>query len=90
LPNACGAGKSFLSRIFHQQVGVPLNRYRHSLRLSRFFEAYRQQDQKTLAEAVYAAGFGRYAQADKVFTQAYGSGPRDGLAAQSNGKIRGV
>lgn len=80
LAKSCGISKSYLSRMFHRQVGVPLNRYRSSLRLSRFFEHYQQPEQKTLTEAVYAAGFGSYAQFYKVFVQAYGCGPRDCLA----------
>jgi AraC-like DNA-binding protein len=80
LARASGVSESYLSRVFRRQVGVPLNRYRNSLRLSRFWEHYRQPEQKTLAEAVYAAGFGSYAQFYKVFTQAYGSGPRASLS----------
>lgn len=76
LAKACRASEAHLSRIFRRQIGVPLTRYRNSLRLSRFWEQYRQPEQKTLAEAVYAAGFGSYAQFYKVFTQAYGRGPR--------------
>jgi AraC-like DNA-binding protein len=81
-----GTSVSFLSRKFHMQIGVPLNRYRNSLRLSRFFEVYQQSDQITLAEAVYAAGFGSYAQFYKVFTQAYGCGPRDRLVRKFDKK----
>jgi methylphosphotriester-DNA--protein-cysteine methyltransferase len=81
LAKACGVSKSYLSRTFHRQIGVPLNRYRNSLRLARFFKEYRQPDQKNLTEAVYAAGFGSYAQFYKVFTQAYGRGPRDAMTA---------
>ncbi len=80
LAKTCGASESYLSRTFRRQVGVPLSRYRNSLRLSRFWEQYRQPEQKTMAEAVYAAGFGSYAQFYKVFTQAYGRGPRASLA----------
>jgi methylphosphotriester-DNA--protein-cysteine methyltransferase len=86
LAKACGASKSYLSRKFHEQIGVPLNRYRNSLRLSRFFQQYQQADQKTITEAVYAAGFGSYAQFYKVFAQAYGQGPRDALAGKSLGE----
>jgi AraC-like DNA-binding protein len=50
--------------------------------LSRFFEQYQRSDQKTITEAVYAAGFGSYAQFYKVFTQAYGRGPREALGAE--------
>jgi AraC-like DNA-binding protein len=83
LARECGASKSYLSRKFHEQIGVPLNRYRNSLRLSRFFQHYREDERKTITEAVYAAGFGSYAQFYKVFSQAYGRGPRDALAAKS-------
>ncbi len=76
LAKACGASKSYLSRTFHRQLGVPLRHYRNSLRLSRFFEAYQRSDRSTLADAVYAAGFGSYAQFYKVFTQSYGQSPR--------------
>jgi len=81
LAKSCGASKSYLSRTFHRQIGVPLNRYRNSLRLSRFFEHYQQPEQKTITQAVYSAGFGSYAQFYKVFSQAYGRGPRDCLRA---------
>jgi len=80
LAKACGVSEAYLSRTFRRQVGIPLSRYRNSLRLSRFWEQYRQPEQKTLAEAVYAAGFGSYAQFYKIFTQAYGRGPRASLA----------
>lgn len=80
LAKQCGVSESYLSRTFHRQIGVPLSRYRNSLRLSRFWTVYRQPEQKTLAEAVYAAGFGSYAQFYKVFTQAYGRGPRACIA----------
>ncbi len=76
LAKACGVSEAHLSRTFHQQVGISLTRYRNSLRLSRFWEEYRQPSQKNLTEAVYAAGFGSYAQFYKVFVQAYGRGPR--------------
>jgi AraC-like DNA-binding protein len=81
LARACGMSEAHLSRTFRRQVGVPLSRYRNSFRLSRFWEEYRQPEQKTLAEAVYAAGFGSYAQFYKIFTQAYGRGPRACLNA---------
>ena len=79
LAAACGVSESYLSRTFHQQVGVPLNRYRNTLRLSRFWEHFRGPRQRTLSEAVFEAGFGSYAQFYRVFRQAYGSGPRKGL-----------
>src|SRR5580658_2365913 len=76
LAKACGVSESYLSRTFRRQIGVPLSRYRNSLRLSRFWEHYQHPEQTTIAEAVYASGFGSYAQFYKVFTQTYGCGPR--------------
>jgi AraC-like DNA-binding protein len=80
LARACGVSEAHLSRTFHRQIGISMTRYRNSLRLSRFWEEYRQPAQKNLTEAVYAAGFGSYAQFYKVFVQTYGHGPRASLA----------
>ena len=76
LAKTCGVSEAYLSRTFGRQIGVPISRYRNSLRLSRFWSIKRQPTHKTLSEAVYEAGFGSYAQFFKVFTQAYGVGPR--------------
>jgi len=84
LARACGTSDAYLSRTFRRQIGVPLSHYRNSLRLSRFWEEFRGPEQKTVAEAVYAAGFGSYAQFYKVFTQAYGQGPRACLSARAS------
>jgi AraC-like DNA-binding protein len=85
LAKACGASESYLSRIFHRQIGIPLSQYRNSLRLARFWEEYRRSGSGTLAEAAYDAGFGSYAQFHRVFTHAYGRGPRECLADNSPG-----
>jgi len=70
-----GVSCSYLSRLFRRQVGVPLNRYRNSVRLSRFIKHQNQPVQHTLLESVYAAGFGSYAQFYKVFVKSFGYGP---------------
>ena len=80
LARVCGVSEAHLSRIFHHQVGVSLGNYRNLLRLSRFWENYHQPTRQTVTEAVYAAGFGSYAQFYKVFVQAYGRGPRELIA----------
>jgi AraC-like DNA-binding protein len=66
---------SYLSRLFRRQVGVPLNRYRNSVRLNRFIKHQGQPTQHTLLESVYASGFGSYAQFYKVFVKSFGHGP---------------
>ncbi len=58
LARRCGASEAHLSRMFARQIGVPLSRYRNSVRLGRFLDNYRGSEQKTITEAVYAAGFG--------------------------------
>ena len=79
LARQCGLSEAHFSRMFAQQIGVPLNRYRNSLRLARFWECYRKPVQPTILEAAYAAGFGSYAQFFKIFTDVYGQGPREHL-----------
>lgn len=72
----CGMSEAYLSRLFHQQVGVPLSRYRNAVRLARFMELAKSSRAKTILECVYEAGFGSYAQFYKIFTQNYHQGPR--------------
>lgn len=79
LAKRCGASEAHLSRMFTRQIGVPLSRYRNSVRLATFVGHLRGPEKRTITEAVYAAGFGSYAQFHRVFTQAYGSGPREFL-----------
>jgi len=75
----CGISSSYLSRMFRKQIGVPVTRYRNSVRLARFWEEYRQPEQRTLIEAMFAAGFGSYAQFYRVYADVYGCGPRESL-----------
>lgn len=79
LARQCGFSEAHLCRTFARQVGVPLNRYRNSLRLARFWECMHKPAQPTITEAAYEAGFGSYAQFYKIFTEAYGQSPRSCL-----------
>jgi len=78
----CAVSESYLSRLFKEQVGVPLSHYRNSVRLRAFMEDYRRPGKRTILESVYAAGFGSYAQFYKVFLKFHGRGPREYLAGQ--------
>jgi len=78
----CAVSESHLSRLFKEQVAVPLSHYRNAARLRAFMEDYRRPGQRTILESVYAGGFGSYAQFYKVFSRFYGHGPREYLAAQ--------
>lgn len=82
LARECGLSEAHFSRLFAHQIGIPLSRYRNSVRLARFWENYRQTVRPTIMEAVYAAGFGSYAQFYKIFADAYGQGPRACLKAR--------
>jgi len=83
LARECGISEAHFSRLFVQQMGIPLSRYRNSLRLARFWEYLRKPAKPTILEAVYSAGFGSYAQFYKVFTEAYGQGPRSCLKREA-------
>jgi AraC-like DNA-binding protein len=79
LARQCGVSEAYLSRVFTRQMGVPLSRYRNSVRLGRFLEIRRGRVRKTLTEAAYEAGFGSYAQFYRVFAQSFGCGPGEGM-----------
>lgn len=76
LSRRCAVSESHLSRLFKEQVGVPLSHYRNSVRLRAFMEDYGRPGKRTILESVYAAGFGSYAQFYKVFSRIHGRGPR--------------
>jgi methylphosphotriester-DNA--protein-cysteine methyltransferase len=76
----CSVSPAYLSRVFARQVGVTMARYRAASRLERFWKILRSPPRKTVSEAVYAAGFGSYAQFYKVFRAVYGRGPQETLA----------
>lgn len=80
----CGVSSSTLSRLFRAQMGIPLNRYRNSVMLSRFME-HMSRGKPTILESMHAAGFGSYAQFHRVFHQAYGQSPRDALKGVERG-----
>ncbi len=86
LARHCGVSASTLSRLFRTQMGIPLNRYRNSVMLSRFME-YMSGGQPTILEAVHAAGFGSYAQFHRVFRDAYRQSPREALRAPAKGAV---
>jgi AraC-like DNA-binding protein len=79
LAKACSISETYLSRLFKQQVGMPLNAYRNAIKLRLFMQHFHQPEQRTILESVYAAGFGSYAQFYKVFHRHYGCGPREYL-----------
>ncbi len=76
LARAVGLSRGRLSRLFHEQVGVPLATYRNRLRLERARDLL-ADGRHNLLEAALAAGFGSYAQFHRVVRAQLGVAPRD-------------
>ena len=77
LAGRCGLSPSRLSRLFHEQTGVPLAEFRNQQRLSRFFEHFGDGQHYTMLQAAMRAGFGSYAQFYRVFHAAMHCGPAE-------------
>jgi len=75
----CGVSRERLSRLFLEQLGVPLPRYRSRLRLERVMDLI-QKGSLTLLQAALQAGFGSYAQFHRVVRDQLGVAPRDLLS----------
>ena len=78
LARECGVSSAYLSRTFNQEVGVPISRYRNTMRLERFWEIRNKATRHmTLSEAVYEAGFGSYSQFSKIYRATFGRCPQE-------------
>jgi AraC-like DNA-binding protein len=66
---------SHLSRIFKEQTGVSISRFRNQQRLQRFLRLYGRGRRTTALAAALEAGFGSYAQFYRVFRQQAGQSP---------------
>jgi len=72
----CGVSRERLSRLFKEQLGVPLTRYRSRLRLERVLDLI-ERGSVNLLQAALDSGFGSYAQFHRVVRDQLGVGPRD-------------
>lgn len=75
LAAAAGLSAARLSRLFHQQIGMPLVRYRQQCCLNRFIQIYDTGRRYSLMEAALAAGFGSYAQFHRVMRREMNMSP---------------
>ena len=66
---------SHLSRIFKEQTGVSITRFRSQQRLQRFLRLYGTGRRTTALAAALEAGFGSYAQFHRVFREQTGRSP---------------
>jgi AraC-like DNA-binding protein len=75
LARAARLSASHLSRIFKQQTGVSISRFRNQQRLQRFMRIYDRGRRTTALAAALEAGFGSYAQFYRVFREQTGRNP---------------
>jgi AraC-like DNA-binding protein len=75
LARAAGLSSSHLSRIFKEQTGVSISRFRNQQRLQRFLRLYAAGRRTTALAAALEAGFGSYAQFHRVFREHTGRSP---------------
>jgi AraC-like DNA-binding protein len=66
---------SHLSRIFKEETGVSISRFRNQQRLQRFLRLYDRGRRTTALAAALEAGFGSYAQFHRVFREQTGRSP---------------
>jgi AraC-like DNA-binding protein len=75
LARAARLSPSHLSRIFKEQTGVSISRFRNQQRLQRFLRLYGNGRRTTALAAALEAGFGSYAQFYRVFREQAGRSP---------------
>lgn len=75
LAREVGLSPSRLSRLFKEQIGMPLSEFRNRQRLERYFQLFRSGHRSSLGEAALEAGFGSYPQFNRVFKQLVGTSP---------------
>jgi AraC-like DNA-binding protein len=75
LARAARLSSSHLSRIFKEQTGVSISRFRNQQRLQRFLRLYGTGRRTTALAAALEAGFGSYAQFHRVFREQTGRSP---------------
>src|SRR5215216_5378780 len=75
LGRAAHLSSSHLSRIFKEQTGVSISRFRNQQRLQRFLHLYGRGRRSTALAAALEAGFGSYAQFHRVFREQTGHSP---------------
>jgi AraC-like DNA-binding protein len=75
LARAASLSPSHLSRIFKEETGVSISRFRNQQRLQRFLRLYGGGRRTTALAAAIEAGFGSYAQFHRFFREQTGRSP---------------
>lgn len=87
LARAARLSSSHLSRIFKEQTGVSISRFRNQQRLERFLRLYGRGLHMTALGAAHQAGFGSYAQFYRVFREQTGRSPSALRAAAGHDQL---
>jgi AraC-like DNA-binding protein len=88
LARAARLSSSHLSRIFKEQTGVSISRFRNQQRLQRFLRLYGTGRRTTALAAAHEAGFGSYAQFHRVFREQAGRMPSALRTAAADDDLR--
>jgi len=75
LAAACNMSSSRLSRMFKQQMGLPLSEFRNRCRMQYFLSLVQDDAEITLLDAAMTAGFGSYTQFHRVFKRTMQQSP---------------
>jgi len=74
-----GVSPGHLARAFKREMGLSLVDYRNRKRIDRFWDALRRRGRAySLKQAAFDAGFGSYAQFNRIHKKLVGVGPRLG------------
>jgi AraC-like DNA-binding protein len=88
LARAACLSPSHMSRIFKEQTGVSISRFRNQQRLQRFLHLYGRGRRTTALAAALEAGFGSYAQFHRVFREQTGQSPSALRTAAADDDLR--
>jgi AraC-like DNA-binding protein len=88
LARAASLSPSHLSRIFKEQTGVSISRFRNQQRLQRFVRLYDRGRRTTALAAALEAGFGSYTQFHRVFRELTGRSPSTLRTAAADDDLR--
>ncbi len=83
--NCSGLSPARLSRLFKQQIGVPMVHFRNRLRIERCLNLYCNGRRKNIMLTALDAGFGSYPQFHREFTRIMGCSPAKFRRRQTTG-----